>query len=422
MTARRTAPRRDRLRTLYVEANGFDRDMYLTDTLLRGVFGYRDGARPPRFARRFPRVVEMFDRLVNVYGRLGYGMDWKDAFVASPDLDVEVCNMTNFVEYGRALLRIGRYDLVVISHLAAGDDMSLLLKTMHAYDRRRCPLAVFVGNEYDLLDQKIDFIKQTGAEYVCTQLPLEAGRYLYAEAAGARVLPMPHALNPAVYHPDPSVPRTTDVGFIGDIYWPFVGDRERTDLIEYFRENAASLGLTSDIRTVRLTRAEWADFLRTTHGVIGAESGTYYLNDRGRLLERARTYNLHQNRSATFEDVFERFYAGVPRGVSGKSVSSRHFEPMGTKTCQILLEGEYNGVLRPDEHYIPVRRDLSDVGEAVRKFRDAAYRTEIAERAHEHAMSEHTYDHRVAALVRVVTEASESTASPIESCVASPVS
>jgi hypothetical protein len=407
------------LRTLYLEANGFDRDMYLTDTLLRGVFGYGDGAKPPRGIRNFASVAQMFARLRNIYGALGYGMDWRDAFVSSPELDVRVCNMTNFVEYGRALLRLRRFDLIVVSHLAAGDDMSLLLKTMHYFDRRRGTLAVFVGNEYDLIDQKVAFIRETGAEYVCTQLPLEAGRYLYGECARARVLPMPHALNPAVYYPDPSVTRSIDVGFIGDIYWPFVGDRERTDLIDYLREHGPRLGLRCEIRTERVGRAEWADFLRRSHGVIGAESGTYYLNERGGLLDRARRYNLEENRAASFDDVYERFYAGVRRGVSGKSVSSRHFEPIGTKTCQILLEGDYNGLLRPGEHYIPVRRDLSDVGEAIRQFRDAAYRAEIAERAYEHVMSEHTYAHRVAALVRAISGAGQSSDSPVLPCAAS---
>ncbi len=79
----------------------------------------------------------------------------------------------------------------------------------------------------------------------------------------------------------------------------------------------------------------------------------HYLNERGKLLTRARDYNLQENQSASFEEVYDRFFAGVERGVSGKSVSSRHFEPIGTKTCQILLEGEYNGVLSPGEHYIP---------------------------------------------------------------------
>ena len=36
-----------------------------------------------------------------------------------------------------------------------------------------------------------------------------------------------------------------------------------------------------------------------------------------------------------------------------------------TGTAQILVEGEYDGVLEPDRHYLPVRTDLSDLGDVL---------------------------------------------------------
>jgi len=213
------------------------------------------------------------------------------------------------------------------------------------------------------------------------------------------VLEMPHALNPESYYPVPGTPRVTDVGFIGDIYWPFVGDRERTNLIEWFERHAAGRGLAIDIRRQRVSREEWNRFLNGCKAIIGAESGTYYLNDRGRLLDKARAYNLFENRSATFEEVFGRFYAGQPRGVSGKSISSRHFEPIGTKTCQILLEGDYNGLLKPNVHYISVKKDLSDIDAALERFADPSLRQRMADETYEYALAHHTYAHRVERLL-----------------------
>jgi hypothetical protein len=177
-----------------------------------------------------------------------------------------------------------------------------------------------------------------------------------------------------------------------------VGDRERTDLIEYFEKNGEARGLRCDIRAgrwSRMPRDQWAAFLNRSRTLIGAESGTYYLNQKGALLDRARTYNLKERQNATFDEVFTKFFAGVPRGVSGKSISSRHFEAIGTKTCQVLIEGDYNGILKAGEHYIPVRPDLSDIDEAIRALRDPAYCRAIAERTHDLAMSAHTYDRRV---------------------------
>ena len=73
------------------------------------------------------------------------------------------------------------------------------------------------------------------------------------------------------------------------------------------------------------------------------------------------------------------------------------------KTCQLLLEGNYNGILKADEHYIAIRKDLSNIDKAIARFRDTDHRTRIAERAYDFVMAEHTYRHRVEKLLRTVT-------------------
>jgi hypothetical protein len=392
-----------RLRTLYLEANGVGSRMIIADTLLRRIFGYRDGAVPPKPLSRYPWANALFAELRDVYAQLSYVADWRDAFASSTDLIVDRCNINDLVQFGRCLLGLHKYDLIVISHIAAGDDLTVLSRAAGWFDRRRAPMVVFIGNEYDLLDDKIAFIRKVDAEFVCSQLPLSTARALYRECERSRVIELPHALNPKQYFPLPEASRDTDIGFIGDIYWPFVGDRERTDLIEWFEDHGAERGLRCDIRKRRVGRDAWQVFLNGCKAIIGAESGTYYLNERGRLLERARAYNLFENPNASFEEVFDRFYRGQPRTLSGKSISSRHFEAVGTKTCQILITGEYNGIFEPERHYIAVDNDLSNIGEALLRFHDVSYRQQIADQTYEYVTDRHTYAHRVADLVKVVT-------------------
>jgi len=78
-------------------------------------------------------------------------------------------------------------------------------------------------------DEKIGFIRDVECELICSQLPIAAASYLYRECDGSRVVEMP-TRSPHKYFPA-TIPRQVDIGFIGDIYWPFVGDRERTDLM-----------------------------------------------------------------------------------------------------------------------------------------------------------------------------------------------
>ena len=390
--------RRERLRTLYLDANGSGPWMVQVDTLLRGILGYGDGDPPPGFLKRFKKVRRYFGWLRDQYASLSYIADWREAFQASPRLEVEVCNINNLVAYAGSLRQIRDFDLIVVSHAAAGDDMLVMSHSAHWLNRRRGKLAMFIGNEYALMDEKIAFMGDVTPDLICSQIPLDAARYLYGGSGVGEVVAMPHALNPRHYQPRPHTIRDVDIGFMGDIYWPFIGDRERTDFIEWFEVQGAAHGLTCDIRRKRVDRTEWCAFLNRCKGVVGAEAGTYYLNERGNLLDRARRYNL-EHPEASFAEVFDRFFAGQPRLVSGKAISSRHLEPIGTRTCQILRDGAYGGLLTPEVHYISVKADYSDIGEAIRRFKDESYRARIVQQAYDHVMSHHTHAHRVDAVI-----------------------
>jgi hypothetical protein len=394
-----------RIKTLIIDSNGTPGwKSTLADTIMQGVLGLEVevSALPDRLART-AFVQRAFGQR---YENLSYVIDWREALRTASKLDAEVCNVKDLVGYWRRREAISSYPLVIVLHSAAGDSMSLLLKTTHWFRQRRGKLVVFLGNEYALMAEKFAFLRSAGADYVCSQLPLETAHWLYAACQPTQVLAMPHALNPQLYCPDSQVERPLDIGFIGDTYPNFVGDTERDRLLYYFQEHCAELRLACDIRAYpgsRVPRTEWARFLTTCKGIIGGESGSYYLDREGQIIGQAKAY-LQKHPDATFEEIFERFFQSPSVEYrSGKAISSRHFEPIGTKTCQILLEGHYNGILKPDQHYISVAKDLSNIDDAIQRFKDAEYRVAMAERTYAYAMSEHTYQHRVDALIEAVT-------------------
>ena len=150
--------------------------MVTTDTILRGIFGLRTGAKPPAWLERYPYIVNLYAHLANFYERLSYVADWRDAFCQSSRLDVEVCNINNLVHLARCLVRIRRYDLVVVSHVAIGDDMTIMPRAAAALARRKCPMLVFIGNEYDLLDEKISFIQAVRGGARLQPAPARSGK------------------------------------------------------------------------------------------------------------------------------------------------------------------------------------------------------------------------------------------------------
>jgi hypothetical protein len=394
----------ERIRALLLEANGTHWVAVGVDTFAPR--GLSRGSDAPQWIQRSPRLRKLFGER---YAEASYMSDWRDAFVASPMLAVETCNITDLLGFWSRRRAIRDYDLVVILHSAAGDRMSILGRAASWFQNRRGKLAMFVGNEYDLMAEKIDFARRAGADYICTQLPLEAAIPLY-KGCGAAIVAMPHALNPTVYRPTRTgSARTIDIGFVGDLYERLIGDRERTDIVEHFERRGAGLGLRCDIRRARMPRQEWADYLNTCHGVIGAESGTYFLQRDGAALRCAKDA-LRADPALRFEAVVERCFTNVGDAINGKAVSSRHFEPIGTMTCQLLVEGRYNGVLQADEHYISVNRDLSNIDDAVERFRDVNYRGRIATQAYEHVRSAHTYGHRVQRLLQLIFDARSASA------------
>ena len=177
---------------------------------------------------------------------------------------------------------------------------------------------------------------------------------------------------------------------------------ERTNLIQFFQRNGESLGMKCDIRTQRLPREGWAQFLRKSRGILGAESGTYYLDKTGQIIEDVKNY-VKGHPSVSFQEIHDLYFKNRQNPVSGKAISSRHFEPIGTKTCQILIEGEYNGILKADEHYLSVKKDLSNIKDVTQRFKDNSYRRAMVERTYEYVMDGHTYRHRVDMLLGIIS-------------------
>ncbi len=344
------------------------------------------------------RFFSVLDR--NSYASLSYVIDWLEAFRTAPALQPVCCNIVDLGEWPRIRRLVKTAPLTVILHSAAGDDISLISRLSSTLLGRKGKLLTFFGNEYTRMPSKIAFARAIEADFIASQLPMTAATWLYADCTRSRVLPAPAALNPTRYHPL-KIPRVIDVGFRGDLYPYSIGDQERTRILEFFRQLGSRHGLHVDIAYSRESGARWHQFLSSCHGIVGAESGTLYL-ERDDHTERAVVEYLASHAAASFTDVYQKFFANYSNPVSGKAISSRHFEAIGTQTCQILLEGQYNGILEAGRHYFSVQADLSDASEVIERFKDPTERTRIAEEAHAYVLAHHTYQHRVRHLLELV--------------------
>lgn len=390
---------KDRIKTLLVYANGGHWKEVLAETVVRGIFRFQGEQIMPMTWSQPDLITKILRR--DRYEALSYVNDWMDAFCEATALDVETCNISNMVEYRTYQRAIKEYPLIIVLHSATGDNMWMLKHRTSWFQQRKGKLLVLVGNEYNLMADKIGFIRSVEADFVGSQLPLNAAQWLYAECKHTSVLATPHALNPKVYRPSTQAGRPVDIGFIGAVYPYSIGDIERSNLLLHLEEHGETLGLKCHIRNERIPRDQWATFLTQCKGIAGAESGTYFLERNSETFDAVTAY-LKTRPNATFDEIDEKFYRNRPYSISGKAISSRHFEPIGTQTCQLLVEGHYNGILKADEHYIAVRKDLSNIQDAAECLMDATYRQEMVQRTYDYVMASHTYAHRVRDILSII--------------------
>lgn len=378
--------------------------------------------------------------------RSSYYLDWLEAFESSPRFAVTTFNLFHRDRRRAAIRAVGDAELVVALHACSADTLDYIKPLRAALGARRGRLLILIGNEYNLpwarLGEKRDFLREVGADYVGTQLPIEAGQWLYADI-GATVLALPHALNETAFRPQkPDPSRPIDIGGRSARYPAFIGDNERNRVHDLFAQLGPRAGLCVDIDTGnRLDRSGWAMFLNDCRGTIGTEAGSWYLERDDRTVLEIRDFLRSRNRpraisaeglfhalsrrlpyrvktwlrtlltispirheafddgQVNFAEIEARFFAGRPRcPVYSKCISSRHFDAAGTGTCQILLRGRYNDILAADEQYIALDPDLANIEEAIARFRDPTERRRIADAAYALVNERHTYRRRIAAL------------------------
>jgi hypothetical protein len=141
----------------------------------------------------------------------------------------------------------------------------------------------------------------------------------------------------------------------------------------------------------RYDERAWAAFLNRCKGQLGSEAGGDYfdLDDRSR---RAVGAYLEDHPGARFDEVARKFFPPAHEHVPLRILSGRQVEAAGTMTAQVLFEGRYDGLFEADTHYIPLKKDFSNADEAIRKFKDASFRTRIAGQAYAFVREHLTYD------------------------------
>jgi hypothetical protein len=310
-------------------------------------------------------------------------------------------NAASVCDHINALAKFSRFDVTVLSRIGSiPDDIDLELfdaviihysltlaldsyisvKTRYrlsAYDGLK---ALFIQDEYRFVEKTHESIRQLGIALVFTCVPSAEipGIYPPEKLANVSFVNVLTAYVPAWLTVYPAVPlseRKIDVGYRGRDYsaWHGRAGREKVDIGKRFLKDGRRAGLRCNIRwreRDRLYGAQWRTFLQSCRATLAVESGASVIDFEGRIGPRVETFEKLLGKRGKYDLVRERFFVGQEDRFDLSQISARVFEAIAIRTLLIMYEGGYSGVLTPWVHYLPLKKDHSNMAEIVEALRD----------------------------------------------------
>ncbi len=193
-------------------------------------------------------------------------------------------------------------------------------------------------------------------------------------------------------------PRTIDMGYRARRipYWLGSHGQLKGDVADAFLAHEGLATISSDISTRPsdvFYGKDWMRFLLRCRTVLGCLGGASLHDPEGVIRHKVEEYvKLHPE--AGFKEVEKACFPGLDNDLHLFALSPRHFECAMTKTCQVLIEGDYDGVFLPDIHFIELKKDFSNISEVLEKVKDKALCEQMAERTYRDVILSEKYTYR----------------------------
>lgn len=271
-----------------------------------------------------------------------------------------------------------------------------LVERVRPLERMDARRAIVPQDEYLRSDMVCDFIDEFDVSHVFTTAPASEWPKIYRSVDRTRVgftTVLTGYLEPRsvkrmedIAHETPQ--RHLDISYRAWRAAPWLGRHGtlKMRIAESFDEHGAARGLRMDISTRAqdtLYGDDWYRLLASSKYTIGVEGGASVLDRDGSIKDATERY-LAEHPDAGFEEIEAHCFPGEDGRLALFALSPRHLEACATRTCQILVSGSYNGILKPGRHYIELDRDLGNLEQVL----DTVQRDEQRERIVEAAWRE----------------------------------
>lgn len=315
------------------------------------------------------------------------------------------------------------YDVVYVNFCIASAGIARVKPPKFMYPliaalRRYSGLKIVAAqDEYDFTNKLKEFLVSIRTDVLLTCVPQVYVREIYPEPelAGVKFRTVQTAyladdlleVNPADILP--LADRAIHLGYrgrnlpyrLGDLGW------HKSEVGVQFKRACVEAGVVHDIEVAeekRFVGDDWLRFVRQCRVMLGSPSGANIFDLDGALHERM-TALYRATPGLMYEDVRDEISA-YETGRDMGQVSARIFEAVAQGTALALVRGNYSGVLEPDEHYVPIETDYSNVGQVLDRILDVPAMQAMADRAYQHVVnnSRNRFSDMVAGFDRLINE------------------
>ncbi len=209
---------------------------------------------------------------------------------------------------------------------------------------------------------------------------------------------VPEALEKGAVAPIPLRERPIHIGYRCRLLPAYYGRLgfEKFEIGRRMRELCEARGIPHDIEwsdEKRLYGDAWYEFTGSCRANLGSETGSNVFDLDGSIRAQYEALTAARGAPVPFKE-FCVYTDPIEANFDIGQVSPRIFEAAALSTPLILFSGRYLNLIAPDEHYIELKKDFSNVDAVLERLQDVDGLERMAERTYRHLVSSGEYAYR----------------------------
>ncbi len=350
------------------------------------------------------RLLVAYDNSTNFVSTIA---EYLDSFGRFSDWDVCYVHVTHGAEIG---FDLNEFDAIFQSYCASYCDR--VGSDWHISPDYKAKLRAFRGvkvlavqDEYQYTQRIHQSIREFSFHIVITSVPREMvdriyPRTMFPNTEFLTVLTgyVPDGLAERGKKTPPLRNRPITVGYrgrdIGALFGRLAYDK--LEIGRRMREICVERDIPHDIEwseDKRLYGDAWYDFIGSCRAQLGSESGSNVFDFDGGIAAKYQELSVARGGPVPYEE-FRIYTDPVERQYDMGQISPRVFEAAAMRTPLILFTGRYSGLIEPEEHYIELQKDFSNVDAVLARLDDLDRLEDLAERAYNRLVGSGDFSYR----------------------------